>query len=167
MKCFAKISILSIFIFYSCRDNQTTNNIKTTEPKTTGDNNFKASNFSDFYKKKFSYLFEHKEEESYQLIGINVIGKKTIDFHLITETLPCDTEYWGVAENKYWDKDGEIDEDNSEGYLVDEYLKEEKEYIVGIRIAEDMSKLKIKFIQKDSLETDCFPITEKTMQRIK
>ena len=77
-----------------------------------------------------------------------IIDKKTINFHLVTETLPCDTEYWGIAENKYWDGDGEVDEDNNEGYFADEYFKEEKEYIIGIRLAEDLNKVKIKFIQK-------------------
>ncbi|GAA4054719.1 hypothetical protein [Flavobacterium chungnamense] len=85
----------------------------------------------------------------------------------MTVTLPCDTEYWGIAENKNWNNDGEVDEDENGGYFSNEYIKEEKEYLVGIRLAEDLSKVKIKYIQKDSLETDCLPITEQIMKRIK
>ncbi|MCZ8329852.1 MAG: hypothetical protein O9282_00925 [Flavobacterium sp.] len=166
MKYIIKIFLIYI-IFCSCKKNDTIVNVKTISPKVSTKNNIKDNNFPNFDTKKFSYLFEYKEEESYQLIGINIIDKKTINFHLVTETLPCDTEYWGIAENEYWNGDGEVDEDNNESYFADEYFKEEKEYIVGIRLAEDLSKLKIKFTQKDSLDTDCLPIVKKTMKRIK
>ena len=164
MKYFIKIFLISIF-FCGCKENNI--NVKTITPKASTNDDIKENNFSNFNKKKFSYLFEYKEEDSYQLIGINIIDKKTVNFYLITETLPCDTEYWGNAENKYLDEDGEVDEDNNESYFADEYSKEEKEYILRIRLAEDLSKVKIKFTQKDSLDTDCLPILEKTMKRIK
>lgn len=160
MKYYTKIILL--LIFTSCKNNEAIESIKIIESKTSIPDSIKENNSSNFYQKNFSYLFEYSEENSKQFLGINIIDKKTIQFHLVTETLPCDTEYWGIAVNKFWDRDKEIEED----YFADEYFKEEKEYFVGIRIAEDLSKVKINYIQKDSLNTDCLPITEKTMNRI-
>lgn len=160
MKYYTKIILL--LIFTNCKNNDALESIKIIESKTSIPDSSKENNSPNFYQKNFSYLFEYSEENSNQLLGINIIDEKTIQFHLVTETLPCDTEYWGIAVNKFWDGDKEIEED----YFVDEYFKEEKEYFVGIRIAEDLSKVKINYIQKDSLNTDCLPITEKTMNRI-
>lgn len=121
-----------------------------------------------FSQNDFALVYQYSDGEDNQLLGINIVDKKTIKFHLVTETLPCDTEYWGIAENKYSDLASEIDEvENGTGYGANEYFKTEKEYNVGIRLAEDLSEAQIKYIQKDSLDTDCFPIAEKIMKRIK
>ena len=161
--------ILLIFIigFIGCKNDSTSKKSKTVEVKTQPIKNDQKNTFSEFSQKDYSLVFQYSAEEDDQLIGINILDKKTIKFHLVTETLPCDTEYWGIAKNKYWNRDGEVDEDEDGGYFVNEYFKEEKEYIVGIRLAEDLSKIKIKYIQKDSLETDCLPITGIIMKRIK
>jgi hypothetical protein len=166
MKYYKEIFSILIFIFVSCKDNETTENVKTLESTSSTSGSTKEINSADFVQKKSTYLFEYSDDNSNQFIEINIIDKKTIKFHLVTETLPCDTEYSGIAENKFWDGDGEIDEDSEGGYFVDEYFKEEKEFLIGIRLAEDFSKVKIKYIQKDSLNTDCLPITQKIMKRI-
>lgn len=142
-------------------------NIEIVKFKTSTSDSITESNSSIFFEKEFTYLFQYSEDNSFQIIGIDIINNKTINFHLITETLPCDTEYFGTAENEFWDGDGEIDEDSEGAYFADAYLKEEKEFLIAIRLAEDLSKVKIIYIQKDSLNTDCFPITEKIMKRIK
>jgi hypothetical protein len=167
MNCNKKIFLILLLIFVSCKKNEATKNAKTVEFKTSTSDSIKEDNSSDFVEKKFTYLFQYSEDNSTQIIGINIINNKTIHFHLITETLPCDTEYWGVAVNKFWDGDGEIDVDSEGAYFADEYLKEEKEFLIGIRLAEDLNKVKINYIQKDGLNTDCLPITEKIMKRIK
>lgn len=151
------IFLILLLIFVSCKKNESSENVETIEFKTSSSDSLKESNSPDFYENEFLYLFQYSEENSNQIIGINIVNNKTIKFHLITETLPCDTEYWGIAENEFWDGDDEIDE----------YLKEEKEFLIGIRLAEDLSKVTINYIQKDSLHTDCLPITEKIMKRIK
>lgn len=120
-----------------------------------------------FSQNDFTLVYQYLNGESNQLLGINIADKKTLKFHLVTETLPCNTEYWGIAKNENWNSDGEVDGDEEGGYFVEEYLKEEKEYIVGIRLAEDLSKVQIKYIPKDSIDTDCLPITETIMKRIK
>jgi len=167
MKEYKKIFLILILGFTSCKNNDVPKSVKFVEAKSQANKNIKENIPSEFSQKDYSLVFQYSQDEEKQLLGINIVDKKTIKFHLITETLPCDTEYWGIANNKNWNGDGEIDEDEDGGYFVDEYFKEEKEYLVGIRLANDLSKVKIKYIQKDSLETDCLPITEIIMKRIK
>lgn len=167
MKEYKKIFLILILSFISCKNNEASKNVKTVEAKTQANKNFKKNIPSKFSQKDYSLLFQYSQDEDNQLLGINIVDKKTIKFYLVTETLPCDTEYWGIAKNKNWNGDGEIDEDEDGGYFVNEYFKEEKEYLVGIRLATDLSKVKIKYIQKDSLDTDCLPITEIIMKRIR
>lgn len=149
---------------FGCKNEESNkkNPSKTNTPKVVNQNSDPIFSQND-YKLVYKYL----QGEDIQLIGINIVDKKTIKFHLVTETLPCDTEYWGIAENKNWNGDGEVDEDEEGGYFANEYFKEEKEYFVGIRLAEDLTKVKIKYIQKDSLDTDCLPITNQIMKRIR
>lgn len=167
MKEYKKIFLILILGFVSCKNNEASKNVKTVETKTQANKNIEKNIPSKFSLKEYSLVFQYSQDEDNQLLGINIVDKKTIKFYLFTETLPCDTEYWGIAKNKNWNGDGEIDEDEDGGYFVNEYFKEEKEYLVGIRLATDMSKVKIKYIQKDSLDTDCLPITEIIMKRIK
>jgi hypothetical protein len=62
----------------------------------------------------------------------------------------------------------EVDEDeNGTSYGANEYLINKVEYTIAIRVALDSSKVIIKYSQKDGLETDCLPITEEIMKRIK
>ena len=167
MKEYTKIFLILILGFISCKNNDASKDVKTVESKTQTNKKIEKNIPPKFSQKDFLLLFQYSQDEDNQLLGINILDKKTIKFHLVTETLPFDTEYWGIAENKNWNGDGEIDEDEDGGYFVDEYFKEEKEYLVGIRLATDLSKVKIKYIQKDSLGTDCLPITEIIMKRIK
>nr|WP_315144756.1 hypothetical protein [uncultured Flavobacterium sp.] len=167
MKEYKKIFLILILGFISCKNNDASKDVITIEAKTQVYKNIEENISPTFSQKDYSLVFQYSQDEENQLLGINIVDKKTIKFHLFTETLPCDTEYWGIANNKNWNGDGEIDEDEDGGYFVDEYLKEEKEYLVGIRLATDLSKVKIKYIQKDSLDTDCLPITEIIMKRIK
>lgn len=167
MKDYTKIFFILILVFFGCKNNDVPKNVKAIEFKTQANKSNEKHISPKFSQKDFSLLFKYANGEDNQLLGINIIDNKTIKFHLVTKTLPCDTEYWGTAENKNWNKDGEIDEDEEGGYFVNEYFKEEKEYLVGIRLATDLSQVKIKYIQKDSLDTDCVPITETSMKRIK
>ena len=121
-----------------------------------------------FSQNDFKLLYEYSNGEDNQLLGINIIDQKNLKFHLVTETLPCDTEYWGIAENKYGNLASEVDEDeNGTSYGANEYIINKVEYTIAIRVALDSSKVIIKYSQKDGLETDCLPITEKIMKRIK
>ena len=160
------IFIISIILFglFSCKNEKSEKKLPS---KKSALEIVKKDSNPRFSKNDYALVYKYSDGESNQLLGINITDKKTVKFHLISETLTCDTEYWGIAENKNWNSDGEVDEDEAGGYFVDEYFKEEKEYIVGIRLAEDLSKVQIKYIQKDSLETDCLPITEQIMTRIK
>ena len=160
------IYIISIILFglFSCKNEK----IDKKNPPTANSPKIADKNSNPLFSENdYLLVYKYSQGEDSQLIGINIVDKKTIKFHIVTVTLPCDTEYWGIAENKNWNNDGEVDEDENGGYFSNEYIKEEKEYLVGIRLAEDLSKVKIKYIQKDSLETDCLPITEQIMKRIK
>ncbi len=120
-----------------------------------------------FSQNDFDLVYQYSEGDSNQLLGINIKDKKNLSFHLVTKTLPCDTEYWGIAENKYSDLASEVDEDeNGTAYGVNEYIKTEKEYSIYLRLAIDSSKVIVNYVE-ENIETDCLPITEKIMKRIK
>lgn len=164
---YCKIILLLFFIsFISCEKKGSIgdeNILIIDDPNSQTQNNTDSTNVFD---KKFSYQFKFSDTNSLQIIGINIVDNKTIEFHLYSETLPCDTEYFGIAENKNWNLDGEIDEDEDGAYFVNEYFKETEDYAIAIRLAEDLSKVQIKYIPNNSLETDCLPITRKIMYRL-
>lgn len=116
----------------------------------------------------FELVFEYSNGKDNQLLGVNFIDKKNIKFHLATKTIPCDTEYWGKAEDKYSKVASEVDEDeNGTAYGAIEYSKREKEYFISIRMALDSSKVQINYIEENIIESDCLPITKVIMKRIK
>jgi hypothetical protein len=116
----------------------------------------------------FELVFEYSNGEDNQLLGVNFIDKKNIKFHLVTKTIPCDTEYWGKAEDKYSKFASEVDEDeNGTAYGAIEYSKKEKEYLISIRMALDSSKVQINYTEENIIESDCLPITKVIMKRIK
>src|SRR5690606_22365753 len=49
----------------------------------------------DFLSAKYSKVYEYQGTNSRQLIGITFISKDSIDYYLSSETMPCDTEYYG------------------------------------------------------------------------
>jgi hypothetical protein len=167
MRFYKKIVLILFISFVSCKKNESVENDSNSKFETPISDTKNESDSSELLEKKFLYQFEYSKSNSNQTLGINILDNKTIEFHLFTETLPCDTEYSGIAENLNRNLDGEIDEDNEGGYFVNEYFKEEKEFTIGIRLAEDLSKVTIKYIQKNGLETDCLPITKTIMHRIK
>ena len=135
--------------------------LKTTELKV-------EENKPTFSNKDFELVFEYSNGEDNQLLGINLIDKKNIKFHLVTKTIPCDTEYWGKAEDKYSEVASEVDEDeNGTAYGAIEYSKKEKEYFISIRMALDSSKVQINYTEENEIESDCIPITNVIMKRIK
>lgn len=167
MKRYYVLLILLLFVINSCKKEDT---VKEKQPikkeNVTTEKEIVDSLFT-ISKNEYTLLYEYKNGDAYQIIGINILDHKRIKFHLITETLPCDTEYHGIAINNYWDQDPEMDSFNGEGYFVDEYFMEKKEYQLAIRLADDLSKVIIKYHVKDSTETDCLPIDHEIMRRIK
>ncbi len=120
----------------------------------------------NFVQNDFKLVYEYSNGNANQLLGINIINQKSLKFHIVTETLPCDTEYWGVAENKSGNPASEVDQDeNGTSYGANVINKIEN--TIAIRVALDSSKVIIKYFQNDGLGTDCFPITEKIMKRVK
>ena len=173
-----------ILIFISCK-NKTSEpeqlNIKQTseleekiEPKiktqinSTELNSESTDKMLDFLSAKYSKVYEYKGMDSRQLIGITLISKDSIDYYLSSETMPCDTEYYGKAFNKNYGTDSENDiDDDGYGYASDEYSNDQKEYVIYIRVALDLTKVKIKYVDNVTGGTDCAPITEVVMKKIK
>lgn len=157
------ISLILIGLF-SCKNERTKKKIATYKsPKIV-----KKNSNPIFSQNDYTLIYKYSNGESNQILGINIADKKTLKFHLVTKTLPCDTEYWGIAENKYSDLASEVDEDESgTAYGANEYVMIETEYSIAIRLALDSSKVIIEYIQKNGEETDCLPITEEIMKRVK
>ena len=165
--CIIILSII-IFGFISCQNKSVDNKNESSKFEIKTPEIIQKTNNPIFSQNNFELVYEYSNGEGNQLIGINIIEKKNFKFHLVTETLSCDTEYWGIAENKYENFASEIDEDeNGTSYGANEYVINKVEYTIAIRVALDSSKVIIKYSQKDGLETDCLPITEEIMKRIK
>jgi len=167
MKNYIIILIAIIFGLISCQNKSVDKKNESSKLEIKPPEIIQKNSNPIFSQNDFELVYEYSNGEDNQLLGINIVDKKTIKFHLVTKTLPCDTEYWGIAENKYWNQDPEIDEDENGVYPANEYTNHETKYTVGIRLALDSSKVIIKYVQKDDLETDCLPIMEEIMKRIK
>jgi hypothetical protein len=152
------------FLLLSCNKEKSQNLISN---ETVKSNNATEDNEPpSFDENKYEFIYHYLNEDSFQIIGLSFLGDDKIDFHLKTNTLPCDTQYWGEAINSSSSNDHEIDEDEElEAYPVREFIKENEEEILIIRIALDKSKIQIKHQRKDELETDCLPILNKVMIR--
>lgn len=116
----------------------------------------------NYLKEKYSnvYVFEigsndEAEGKEFQYLAVNYLENKKIDFYLYTETLPCATEYFGLA----------YKEDHNEDLAI--FSKEENECKITIQLNRYKSEATINYIQKDSIETDCLPIDQKIMKQIK
>ncbi|WNM18341.1 hypothetical protein [Flavobacterium capsici] len=166
MKHYIVLFSCVLLSFYSCKKELPAKVEETTKPKVVINEPIINDSVKPFAKDDYDLIFEYSEEDSNQWLGVSILDKKTIKFHLITETLPCDTYYQGIAINNNWDQDPEIDSDEKGGYFVDEYFMEKKEYQLGIRIADDLSKVIIKYHSKEDLDTDCLPIDHKIMRRV-
>jgi hypothetical protein len=118
---------------------------------------------------KYSTVYQFKEseddnmEESTQLLGITYLKNNSIDFYLYTETSPCDTEYFGKA---FQNKNDTINSEEKDD-LNRIFIKEEKEYKLSIILNQEKNQASIEYIQKDSLGTDCLPITQVLMNLAK
>lgn len=112
-------------------------------------------------KEKYSNVYVYEvasndaaEGKEIQYLAINYLENKNINFYLYTETLPCDTQYFGLA----------IKEDHPDFTI---FKKEEKEYKINIQLNLDKTEATIGYVQKDSLETDCLPIDQTVMKKVK
>ncbi|GGZ67196.1 hypothetical protein [Algibacter mikhailovii] len=176
--------LMLILIFINCK-NKTTEpeqlNIKQNseleekiEPETKTQINTTELNLEstdkmfDFLSEKYSKVYEYKGMDSRQLIGISFISKDSIDYYLSSETMPCDTEYYGKAFNRNYGLDSEIDEDkNGISYPANEYSNDQKDYMIYIRVALDSTKVKIGYTDNVTDGTDCAPNTVSIMKKIK
>lgn len=122
----------------------------------------------DFLAEKYSTVYEFKGMDSRQLIGITFMSKDSIDYYLSSETMPCDTEYYGKAFNQNYGMDTEIYLDENEvSFPANEYSNDQKDYVIYIRVALDSTKVKIGFTDNQTDGTDCAPNTVRIMKKIK
>ncbi len=160
------LSVIS-FSLFSCKNEKVIKKEEPLKSKITTTEIVNETINPEFSQNDFTMVYQYSDGEYNQTLGINIVDKKALKFHLITETLPCDTEYWGIAENKNLNNDPEIKKDKNGDSFAKEYFSDKIEYRLGIKLSSDSSKVVIEFVQKDGLETDCLPITEETMNRIK
>jgi uncharacterized Fe-S center protein len=106
----------------------------------------------DYLLEKYTYVYQFSEnvegETEGQYLGVKLTEDNCVEYYLLTETLPCDTEYKGKACR-----------------TSEEFIDEHKEYDLGIIISKDQLTAQINYSAKDSLDTDCLPINEVTMYR--
>jgi hypothetical protein len=103
------------------------------------------------------------DNESSQKIKLLAMDSLTVRYYIDSRTSPCDTEYWGTAK-RMANVDPETDSDDDGGYMSLEFIKEDKQYTLFLRMAEDSSKVIIKYNDK-SLGTDCAPIPGQIMRK--
>lgn len=161
--------LISAYFLISCRHENSKNPVRKQIDKSSSstkdgllNKNKSEDEMLKHLKEKYSnvYVFElgsndEAEGKEVQYLAINYLENKNIDFYLYTETLPCDTEYFGLALEETQDENSNI------------FTKEENEYKISIQLNRDKSEATISYIQKDSLETDCMPIDQTIMKRAK
>lgn len=114
----------------------------------------------------FETVYSHVEEGTTQKLGVKYLPDNKIDFRLSEENNLCEVNYGGIAQNQYPDGDGESDDDEEgNGYFAIEYIFEDAENIIYIRIAEEKDKARIKFVDKTKEETDCVPSPDFLLKR--
>tara|TARA_R110000868_G_scaffold52171_7_gene165058 strand:+ start:3608 stop:4015 length:408 start_codon:yes stop_codon:yes gene_type:complete len=120
---YTKIFLLLTLCFSNCIDKEGGKKIQPIDSKTNDKKNIETKIPPKFSHKDYARLFKYSAEQDNQLLGITFFDKETIKFYLITETLPCDTEYWGIAENKKLKNISKIDFKKEDEYFVDVYSK--------------------------------------------
>jgi hypothetical protein len=106
-------------------------------------------------KKKFAHVNE--AERLKQTLIVTWISEDTIEYTLKEESDLCVMDYQAKAVNRYPGGDGESEEDeNGDAYLATEYIHENVEYILAIRISDDEDQAQIRFTAKqDEGDIDC------------
>lgn len=116
------------------------------------------------YESVYNYQDSLDSEVWRQFLGISYTDDETIDFYLYTETDPCDVEYYGKALlNKTAGINSEVEKESGEMT----FSHEEKEYKLSVILDKEKKKARIKYIRKDSLETDCLPMNDAIMKLMK
>ena len=162
MKKTILLILLLQFGLHSCNKEKSENKITRVKSSKKSE----EKNKPEFSENDYDLIYKYSNDDSNQILGINYINTKSLKFNLVTNKLPCDTEYWGIAKNNYSDFASEVDEDeNGTAYGSTEYVMNKKEYTISIRVALDSSKVIIKYIQVNGIHTDCLPIADKIMNR--
>lgn len=133
-------------------NNLTEDQINVTDSLDYGEN---GKDFADF-EMVFEYI--DKEINLKQKLGVRWVTNDSIEFRLFTEDDLCDTDYWGNAKNNFPESDPETDEDeNGIAYPSEEYIVNNMDYSMQIRIALDKDKARIIYKDRTDIDTDCIP----------
>ncbi len=126
--------------------------------ETVQDINFNEKNSEPLAWNSFEMIFMIEKYETKQKLGVSVLSNNLIEFRLNTENELCNIEYWGKAKNLYPEGDPEIDEDECNvAYPSREFILENKDYMLSVRISLDEDKAKILYHDKTATEADCIP----------
>jgi hypothetical protein len=114
---------------------------------------------------KYLYEYADSSDEGLEkmILAVKWLNDSTIEFDLDTKTTLCDTRFYGIAKNPY-DMDPEILEPNGEGLAANQYIKEESEYWLNIKITYDKEFAVIDFIDRTA-GTDCVPMKGMVMKK--
>ncbi|NMH27835.1 hypothetical protein [Flavobacterium silvaticum] len=164
--------LLLIILFSNCRQENVIEKPKVavSAPKRVIETSAEKENAEDkmlaYLKQQYSEVFFYSddildEEESLQQLGVTYLDENTIDFYLYTETLPCDTEYYGKAFRVETDSLSDIQD------ALEIFVKEEKEFKLSVILDKQTHKAKVAYIDKETLGTDCLPIVETHMEKVK
>ncbi len=167
-----KIGLLILILSYNCSSNiQQTEKVDKVDKPEVDSTAFEISqdqmgvhanetNEEPLDWNNFEFILKAEDLETKQILGFSNISNEVIEFRLKTENQLCDTEYWGQAKNQFPDSDPEIDEDDcGSAYPAFEYVFENKNYELRIRISLDEDKAKLMFQDKSGIDTDCIPTT--------
>lgn len=121
----------------------------------------------DYLKTNYQNVYEYRSRTVRQLVGLTYTSKDSVDYFLSIETLPCDVEYKGKAYNQNYGMDPEIDEDEEgNSFPVIEYIHDNKTQAIYLKVALDSSKLKISYVNKEDIRTDCLPNSQYIMRKV-
>lgn len=113
------------------------------------------------------YAYIDTNTEFMQILGVKWHGIDTIYFHIICSSMLCDSEFDGNAILFNSKSVREINEEENDSYQVDEYLSDEINYVVSVRIdTANKSKARLIYSPKGEPDYDCDPDNQLIMKKI-
>ncbi|WP_439185757.1 hypothetical protein [Carboxylicivirga taeanensis] len=137
------------------------NKIITYLEPTESRSDIKDINWTNF---ELVFKYEDKKEEFVQILGINNIDTDTIEYQIYMNSMLCVSEFYGHAIKHHPNGGLETDEDDAGAYPVIEYLFNDDDYDISIRIDSEKHS-KARFILSPDREIDeCDPFEHLIMK---
>lgn len=138
----------------SVKENTAVDTVNSVEAETTSNSNFSS----------FENIYSYAENNEIQKLGVNRISEDSIEYLFESKNKTCETNYSGIAANPHPDMNYEIDEDDDGiSYPTIQFIDNNDNYSMNIRIAVDQEMVRIRFEHDD--KKDCDPNNDHILRK--